>query len=74
MKRDVELPSEARESVDRAVEHVDRRLSSDEDTAAVVGELLADLFGWSVSFLALGSLFALTLGVLLLNTLLELGY
>jgi maltose O-acetyltransferase len=44
-KRRRELPSGAQERIDRAVAHVDRRLSSDEETAAVVRDLLADLFG-----------------------------
>lgn len=44
-KRRVELPARARESIDRAVDHVDRRLSEADDTAAAVGELLADLHG-----------------------------
>jgi maltose O-acetyltransferase len=45
MKRRVDLPAEAREAVDEAVAHVDRRLSSDEPTPVVVREVLADLFG-----------------------------
>ncbi|MFB6303420.1 MAG: acyltransferase [Haloferacaceae archaeon] len=45
MKRHVELPPDAREAIDRAVGYVDRRLSSDEETAAVVRDLLVDLFG-----------------------------
>jgi len=44
-KRRLDLPQEARDGIDRAVEHVDRRLSSGDSTAAVVGELLADLYG-----------------------------
>ncbi|MFB6167889.1 MAG: acyltransferase [Haloferacaceae archaeon] len=44
-KRRRELPSEAQERIDRAVAYVDRRLSSDEDTATVVRDLLVDLFG-----------------------------
>jgi maltose O-acetyltransferase len=44
-KRQIELPADARDTVDRAIEHVDRRLSSETDTADVVAELLADLFG-----------------------------
>lgn len=44
-KRHVELPDEAQERIDRVVAHADARLSSDEPTAAVVTELLADLYG-----------------------------
>ena len=44
-KRRRELPSEAQERIDRAIAYVDRRLSSDEETARVVRELLVDLFG-----------------------------
>lgn len=44
-KRHVDLPAGARERVDRAVEHVDRRLATTDDLPAVVGEVLADLFG-----------------------------
>lgn len=45
VKRHVELPSERQATIDRAVDYVDRRLGSDEDTNAVVAELLAELFG-----------------------------
>jgi maltose O-acetyltransferase len=44
-KRHLELPPDARNAIDRAIEYVDRRLSSDADTAAVVAELLAGLYG-----------------------------
>jgi maltose O-acetyltransferase len=44
-KRHVELPSDAESGVTTFVEQVDRRLSSDEDTCAVVRETLIDLFG-----------------------------
>ncbi len=36
--------------------------------------LLADLFGWRVAFLVLGGLFAITIGTLVLNWALSLGY
>lgn len=45
VKRRREIPAAARKRIDRAIEYVDRRLSSDEETAAVVEELLTDLFG-----------------------------
>jgi maltose O-acetyltransferase len=44
-KRHVSLPDDAQSGVDAFVEAVDRRLSSDEDTCAVVRETLVDLFG-----------------------------
>jgi len=43
-KRQVDVPPAVRASIDETIAHVDRRLSED-DTAAAVGELLADLFG-----------------------------
>jgi maltose O-acetyltransferase len=45
VKRRRELPAEAQARIDSAIEYVDRRLSSDEETAAVVRDLLVDLFG-----------------------------
>jgi maltose O-acetyltransferase len=44
-KRRVDPPPEAQDHIDRAVAHVDRRLSSDEETAVVVRDVLAALFG-----------------------------
>jgi maltose O-acetyltransferase len=44
-KRHVELPDEAQTMVDEAIEYVDHRLSSDEETAVVVRDVLATLFG-----------------------------
>jgi len=44
-KRHVELPADAEEGVSEFVERVDERLTSDEDTCAVVRETLVDLFG-----------------------------
>jgi maltose O-acetyltransferase len=45
MKRHIELPSDAQDVIDQAVNHIDRRLSSDADTATAVQETLVDLFG-----------------------------
>jgi acetyltransferase-like isoleucine patch superfamily enzyme len=45
MKRHVDVPPETRETIDRTIEYVDRRLSSEEETAVVVQEVLVDLFG-----------------------------
>ena len=45
MKRHVEPPPGSSETIQRAVEYVDERLSSSEDTATVVQETLVDLFG-----------------------------
>jgi len=45
MKRQLEPPEETSEEIDRVVEEVDRRLSSDEETPKVVQEVLVDLFG-----------------------------
>jgi acetyltransferase-like isoleucine patch superfamily enzyme len=44
-KRHVELPPEVQARIDQAVAFADRRLSSDDPTGAVVGELLAELHG-----------------------------
>mgnify|MGYP000642798538 CR=1 FL=1 len=44
-KRHIELPDDARSTVNQATDHVDERLSSGDDVAEVVAELLADLFG-----------------------------
>jgi len=48
-KRHLDLPPEAQDAIDRAIEYVDRRLASETetetDTAVVVAELLADLYG-----------------------------
>jgi maltose O-acetyltransferase len=44
-KRRRELPPDARATVDRAIDHLDSRLSSDEPTARVVRDVLVDLFG-----------------------------
>jgi acetyltransferase-like isoleucine patch superfamily enzyme len=44
-KRHVELPADAESGVTAFVEQVDDRLSSEEDTCAVVRETLVDLFG-----------------------------
>jgi acetyltransferase-like isoleucine patch superfamily enzyme len=44
-KRHVEVPADARDQIDEAIAAIDRRLSGEEDTAMVVQELLADLFG-----------------------------
>jgi len=44
-KRRVSLPAEAEEGLDRFLETVDDRLSSDEDTCAVVEDVLVDLHG-----------------------------
>lgn len=45
MKRPVDVPPDARAAIDRAVEDVDRRLSSADDPAEAVREVLVDLFG-----------------------------
>ncbi len=44
-KRHVSLPAEAEEGLDTFLETVDRRLSGDEDTCAVVEDVLVDLHG-----------------------------
>ncbi|MGM0590955.1 MAG: acyltransferase [Halobacteriota archaeon] len=44
-KRHIELPSDAQETIHQAIAYVDTRLSSSEETAVVVREVLADLFG-----------------------------
>ena len=44
-KRHVSLPAEAEEGVTAFIERVDDRLSSEEDTCAVVRDTLVDLFG-----------------------------
>jgi len=44
-KRHVSLPAEADAGVGEFIDHVDERLSSDEDTCAVVQDVLIDLFG-----------------------------
>ncbi|MFB6108963.1 MAG: acyltransferase [Haloplanus sp.] len=44
-KRHVSLPADADAGVEEFVDHVDRRLSSDEDTCEVVQDVLVDLFG-----------------------------
>jgi len=44
-KRHVSLPAEAEEGVQKFIDHVDRRLSSDEDTCEVVEDVLIDLYG-----------------------------
>ena len=44
-KRHLELPPAAQDRLDRAVGNVDERLSSVDDTAAVVAEVIAELFG-----------------------------
>ncbi len=44
-KRHVSLPDEMAESLQEFVEEVDRRLASDEDTCAVVEDVLVDLHG-----------------------------
>ncbi|SEA38635.1 maltose O-acetyltransferase [Haloplanus vescus] len=44
-KRHVSLPAEADDGVGEFIDHVDERLSSDEDTCAVVQDVLIDLFG-----------------------------
>jgi maltose O-acetyltransferase len=44
-KRHVSLPDEAADGVDAFITEVDDRLSSDEDTCAVVTDVLVDLFG-----------------------------
>ena len=44
-KRHLDLPREAEDAIDDAIEYVDRRLAGSADTELVVGELLADLFG-----------------------------
>ncbi|MEF8915515.1 acyltransferase [Natronomonas sp.] len=43
-KRHVDVPPETQAVIDETIEYVDSRLS-EEDTAAAVGEILADLFG-----------------------------
>lgn len=43
-KREVNVPPDVQARIDQCIEHLDRRLS-EEDTADVVGEVLADLFG-----------------------------
>ncbi|MDZ5812977.1 acyltransferase [Halorubrum sp. AD140] len=44
-KRHIDLPTDVEEAIDRTIGDVDRRLSGDEETAVVVLEVLADLFG-----------------------------
>jgi maltose O-acetyltransferase len=44
-KRHVSLPAAAEEGLERFLREVDRRLSSDEDTCAVVEDVLVDLHG-----------------------------
>ncbi|MFB6103151.1 MAG: acyltransferase [Haloplanus sp.] len=44
-KRHVSLPAEADAGVEEFIDHVDERLASDEDTCAVVQDVLIDLFG-----------------------------
>jgi acetyltransferase-like isoleucine patch superfamily enzyme len=44
-KRNVSLPDEAADGVDEFISEVDRRLGSDEDTCAVVEDVLVDLHG-----------------------------
>jgi len=44
-KRHVSLPADAADGVDVFIDEVDERLSSDEDTCAVVADVLVDLFG-----------------------------
>ena len=48
-KRHVEVPPSVRASIDETIEYVDDRLS-DDDTAAAVGEILADLFDDSAAY------------------------
>lgn len=44
MKRHLTPPKETSETIDRVIEDIDSRLSSDEDTGKVVQEVLVDLF------------------------------
>jgi acetyltransferase-like isoleucine patch superfamily enzyme len=44
-KRHVSLPADAADGVDAFIDEVDERLASDEDTCAVVADVLVDLFG-----------------------------
>jgi maltose O-acetyltransferase len=44
-KRHLDLPQGVQDSIDRTIGDVDSRLSSDADTAVIVQEVLADLFG-----------------------------
>ncbi len=44
-KRHLDLPEEMQDSIDGTIGQLDSRLSSEEDTATVVQEILADLFG-----------------------------
>ncbi len=44
-KRHVSLPAAAAAGVERVITEIDKRLSSDEDTCAVVEDVLIDLFG-----------------------------
>jgi maltose O-acetyltransferase len=48
-KRQVDVPPETRAEIDRTIEEIDSRLGS-EETAVVVGEILADLFGDSEEY------------------------
>ena len=44
-KRHVEVPAEAQATIERAIDSIDTRLAGPEPTAAVVQEVLADLYG-----------------------------
>ena len=44
-KRHVSLPGDAEDGVQEFIDHVDRRLASDEDTCKVVQDVLVDLYG-----------------------------
>ena len=44
-KRHVSLPTDAEDGVQEFIDHVDRRLASDEDTCEVVQDVLVDLYG-----------------------------
>lgn len=47
-KRHLDLPPNVQDTIDDTIGDVDRRLASDEETAVIVQEVLADLFGdWS---------------------------
>jgi maltose O-acetyltransferase len=48
-KRQVDVPAEMRAGIDRTIEEIDSRLET-EETAVVVGEILADLFGDSEEY------------------------
>lgn len=48
-KREVDVPPAVRKQIDKTIEEIDARLAT-EETAAVVGEVLADLFGDSEEY------------------------